>query len=166
MISKMRKKAEQSVQLMYDSVIRKIDQEEGSNGLIILQALYGKLPPSDLVAARLLTPQGIKNIGDLAKESFKRALSDVDDTPVSAIPEKYISVRIAIQALVSNSQLHIRGENSKSTILGFYDPCMGEKKRLRVTYQFQGRIHQVEVDDKAPLAAPLRGHFVNLAHLV
>lgn len=45
----------------------------------------------------------------------------------------------------------------KANIIGFYDPCLGEPKKLRITYRFQGKLHQVEVDDQIPVAAPLRG---------
>lgn len=44
-------------------------------------------------------------------------------------------------------------------LLGFYDPCLGERKCLRVKYQFRSRIHEVTVDDRAPLEMPLRGGF-------
>lgn len=45
---------------------------------------------------------------------------------------------------------------SQSNILGFYDPCLGEAKQLIIKYRFQHRLHEVSVDDTAPVACPLR----------
>lgn len=39
------------------------------------------------------------------------------------------------------------------------DPCIGEKKKLRVRYLFRGKMHEVTVDDTSPLRAPVRGEF-------
>jgi DnaJ family protein C protein 11 len=35
---------------------------------------------------------------------------------------------------------------------------MGEKKHLRVTYAFRGQLHQLQVQDLAELAMPMRIH--------
>lgn len=37
---------------------------------------------------------------------------------------------------------------------GFYDPCVGEEKSLRVLYQFRGVLHQVLVPDSEALRIP------------
>lgn len=37
---------------------------------------------------------------------------------------------------------------------GFYDPCVGEEKSLRVLYQFRGVLHQVTVPDSEALRIP------------
>jgi len=71
-----------------------------------------------------------------------------------------IDVRIPVQALVHDSQLTIPGGYSKSNIMGFYDPCMGERKQLKIKYQFQRKFHEVIVDDTAPVACPLRSHII------
>lgn len=68
-----------------------------------------------------------------------------------------------MQALVNNSQLGIPSKRSKANLLGFYDCAMGEKKRLRVRYFFKGRQHELEVDDLAAVAAPLRGELAAAA---
>lgn len=44
--------------------------------------------------------------------------------------------------------------------MGFYDPCMGEPKQLKIKYQFQRKFHEVIVDDTAPVACPLRCKFM------
>lgn len=44
----------------------------------------------------------------------------------------------------------------KNHILGFYDPCLGEKKQLRIRYEFQKRMHEVVVADMEHVALPVR----------
>ncbi|KAI8348676.1 hypothetical protein B0O80DRAFT_462011 [Mortierella sp. GBAus27b] len=67
-------------------------------------------------------------------------------------------VTIAVQALVHNSQLVMPGGHSKNHILGFYDPCLGEKKQLRIRYEFQKRMHEVVVADMDHVVLPVRSH--------
>nr|KAJ3422411.1 hypothetical protein HK105_008188 [Polyrhizophydium stewartii] len=150
----------QAIELMRESVARRVEIEESRNGLVVIQALYGKLPPSELTAVRALSPQGIKDMAAAIRKQIKSVLTPGSRTTLdqAAASVDYIDVTIAIQSFVQSGQLHISGSHSKSNLIGFWDPCLGERKRLRITYQFQGRIHQVEVDDKAPVAAPLRAH--------
>ncbi|KAM0791022.1 hypothetical protein ACM66B_004320 [Microbotryomycetes sp. NB124-2] len=72
--------------------------------------------------------------------------------------ERVLDVTIAVQALVANSQLVIPGGRSKSSLLGFYDCAIGERKRLYIKYLFRGKLHEVTVVDNEPVAAPLRSH--------
>ncbi|KAF9345833.1 hypothetical protein BGX26_002691, partial [Mortierella sp. AD094] len=65
-------------------------------------------------------------------------------------------VTVAVQALVNNSQLAMPGGHSKNHILGFYDPCLGEKKQLRIRYEFQKRMHEVVVADMDHVTLPVR----------
>ncbi|KAI8804954.1 hypothetical protein BJ742DRAFT_856333 [Cladochytrium replicatum] len=136
--------AEDAVRLMRESVARKFEAEESRNGLVIVEAIYGKIPPTRRNRA--------------SEYSFLPSfvLSGEENTS----GESWIDVTIPVQALVNQSQLHISGGHSKAYIIGFYDPCLGENKRLLITYRFQGRLHEVEVDDTAAVAAPLRGHLI------
>lgn len=159
-----RKEAEAAQALLAENISRKLESEEARDGLVIISALYGKLPPSDLESVRVLSPQGIKDLSNSIRAQFN-FLKQVS-LPVSHQKE-FIDVTVPVQALVTGGQLHIPAGSSKSQLIGFYDPCFGERKELRVTYQFQGRLHQVTVSDRAPLAAPLRGNsWFDLAHFV
>lgn len=159
------------IDLMREMVARRVEQEEAKDGLVILEALYGTdLPPSQLATVRVLSPQGIQDMVKTIRNQLSSVMvvsiqtgSTGSFDPPQALdktdPSKpYIDVTIPVQSLVLNGQLHIGGGYSKSSMIGFFDPAFGEKKRLRITYQFQKRIHQVEVDDKASVAAPLRGN--------
>lgn len=96
-----KKDAEDAVRIMRDSVIRKFEAEDGKNGLIIVQAIYGKLPSSSLAPAKSLSIQGLRSM----LESSTTA-----ETPHGA---EYIDVTVPVQSLVNNSQLHISGGHSK-----------------------------------------------------
>ncbi|KAG9096523.1 hypothetical protein FRC06_008565 [Ceratobasidium sp. 370] len=71
-----------------------------------------------------------------------------------------IDVTVPLQLLVNGSQLSIPGGRSKAGLLGFCDPCAGERKVLHVKYTFRGRVHVADVEDRAGLEMPVRGHAV------
>ena len=154
LIQSRRVDAQEAIELMKDSVARKVESELSRDGIIIISALYGKLPPS--LSARILSLQGMKNMTD----NINRHISSIINSELN-LPQhesSFIDVTIPVQSLVQNGQLHISGGHSKSNMIGFWDPCLGEKKQLDIVYQFQGKLHHVQVDDKAAVAAPLRGN--------
>lgn len=72
-------------------------------------------------------------------------------------PPKVIDVRIPLQCLVADSKL-ILHDSAKSMIPGFFDPCIGERKHLRVRYEFRGMLHEVTVENSEPLFIPRESH--------
>lgn len=75
--------------------------------------------------------------------------------PLSA--SKVINVTIPLQAAVQDSKL-ILCSSSKTSIPGFYDPCFGENKHLRVQYEFRGDMHEVTIENSEPLFIPRHSH--------
>lgn len=73
---------------------------------------------------------------------------------------KVIDVTVPLQCLVKESKL-ILTEASKAGLPGFYDPCVGEEKSLRVLYQFRGVLHQVLVPDSEALRIPKQSHRID-----
>lgn len=128
-ISAKRSEAADAVLLMGRSVSAKAASERERDGLVILSAQYG--------LASAFTPRGIR----AARED------GVDDV---------VDVTIPVQGLVQNSRLFIPAGRNKFNLLGFYDPCIGENKRLRVRYLFRGKVHEVTVDDVSMLRAPVK----------
>ncbi|RGB27150.1 hypothetical protein C1646_769502 [Rhizophagus diaphanus] len=117
-------------------------------------------------AIRLLLPSVERKIeaekvkdGLVILEAWYGNISSLRDVPLNE-KKDVADVRIPVQALVHDSQLTIPGGYSKSNIMGFYDPCMGEPKQLKIKYQFQRKFHEVIVDDTAPVACPLRSHII------
>lgn len=117
--------AESAIDLMQETYRRVVESEQAKQGLIVIEAWYGKL--FDLQA---------------------------DDRPYQP---KIVDVGVPLQCMVQDSKL-ILHESTKENIPGFYDPCVGEKKHLRVRYQFRGAPHEVTVDNSEPLIIPRESH--------
>uniref|UniRef100_A0A3B3VV22 DnaJ homolog subfamily C member 11 n=1 Tax=Poecilia latipinna TaxID=48699 RepID=A0A3B3VV22_9TELE len=77
----------------------------------------------------------------------------VSDTSQKQEKAKVIDVTVPLQCLVKDSKL-ILTEASKAGLPGFYDPCVGEEKSLKLLYQFRGVMHQVISADTEPLRIP------------
>lgn len=112
---------------------------------------------------------------ELMKETFERVMSQergrhgliileawygkLFDTQADdgLAPPKVIDVHVPIQCLVVDSKVILR-ESTKANIPGFYDPCLGEQKYLRVLYEFRGTPHEVTIENSEPLIIPRRSH--------
>ncbi|XP_028393566.1 dnaJ homolog subfamily C member 11-like [Dendronephthya gigantea] len=70
---------------------------------------------------------------------------------------KVIDVTTALQCQVKDSKLFLT-EGCKSQISGFYDPCIGEEKSLRVRYLFRDTLHEVTVEENEALRIPKQSH--------
>ncbi|XP_030586269.1 dnaJ homolog subfamily C member 11 [Archocentrus centrarchus] len=81
----------------------------------------------------------------------------VSDTSQKQEKAKVIDVTVPLQCLVKDSKL-ILTEASKSGLPGFYDPCVGEEKSLKLLYQFRGVLHQVISADTEALRIPKQSH--------
>ncbi|KAM9814230.1 dnaJ homolog subfamily C member 11-like [Neosynchiropus ocellatus] len=81
----------------------------------------------------------------------------VSDTTQKQEKAKVIDVTVPLQCLVKDSKL-ILTEASKAGLPGFYDPCVGEEKSLKLLYQFRGVMHQVISADTEPLRIPKQSH--------
>uniref|UniRef100_F6RU42 DnaJ homolog subfamily C member 11 n=1 Tax=Macaca mulatta TaxID=9544 RepID=F6RU42_MACMU len=150
-----KQEAESAVRLMQESVRRIIEAEESRMGLIIVNAWYGKF------------------VNDKSRKSEK---------------VKVIDVTVPLQCLVKDSKLilteaskkehevtcnmcesHlwglVRGPSRRmkmqAGLPGFYDPCVGEEKNLKVLYQFRGVLHQVMVLDSEALRIPKQSHRID-----
>ncbi|XP_062324579.1 dnaJ homolog subfamily C member 11 [Osmerus eperlanus] len=71
-----------------------------------------------------------------------------------------IDVTVPLQCLVKDSKL-ILTEASKAGLPGFYDPCVGEEKSLKLLYQFRGVMHQVLSADMEALRIPKQSHRID-----
>ncbi|KAH7345640.1 hypothetical protein B0J17DRAFT_45666 [Rhizoctonia solani] len=122
-----------------------------------------------LVEERQAAEHYIESIRDQVKRKIETErtsdgliISEARYGPAKFIDDKNktIDVSAPLQLLVNGSQLVIPGSRSKAGLLGFYDPCLGERKSLRVKYTFRSRLHQVTVEDRAPVELPLRAHAI------
>lgn len=84
----------------------------------------------------------------------------VNDKSKKSEKVKVIDVTVPLQCLVKDSKL-ILTEASKAGLPGFYDPCVGEEKGLKVLYQFRGVLHQVMAQDGEALRIPKQSHRID-----
>ncbi|XP_075997243.1 dnaJ homolog subfamily C member 11-like [Genypterus blacodes] len=84
----------------------------------------------------------------------------VTDTSQKQEKAKVIDVTVPLQCLVKDSKL-ILTEASKAGLPGFYDPCVGEEKSLKLLYQFRGVLHQVICADTESLRIPKQSHRID-----
>ncbi|XP_042863915.1 dnaJ homolog subfamily C member 11-like isoform X2 [Penaeus japonicus] len=71
--------------------------------------------------------------------------------------DEVVDVTIPLQCLVKDSKLILQ-ESSKCSLPGFYDPCPGEDKNLRVRYLFHAVTHEVTIKDTESLRIPKQYH--------
>jgi len=144
-----REEAAEAAMAMERVVGTRVAAERRRNGLVILDAKYGR--------ADAFTSRGYREV--TAEDGFP-AIIDVT-TP--------------LQMLVQDSRLYIPAGRAKHGLNGFYvsfkirlfqtdtqDPCIGENKKLRVRYLFRGIVHEVTVDDVSSLRAPVQGEYTLL----
>jgi len=134
-----RREAENDVELMRFAVQRKRLAEEERGGVVILRALFGRMP-------------------DLHPDKNKRQPREGEEWP-RADPLCNMEVTEALQYLLEDSKLQLFN-SSKKGLPGFCDPSPGEDKQLYVLYKFKGRLHEVVVADSAPLSLPLERHLL------
>ncbi|RKP39806.1 hypothetical protein BJ085DRAFT_17432 [Dimargaris cristalligena] len=138
-----RREAESTWEILRPLSAKKMAAETQSHGLVIVEAYYG-------------------HFGRPLNGSKTHGRGGPIAAAASSSSPRVIDVTIPVQYLVTDSRLLIHGGTSKADLVGFYDPCFGETKQLRVTYRFNDQLHTAIVDDQAPLACPLRCKLTDL----
>ncbi|CAK1588561.1 unnamed protein product [Parnassius mnemosyne] len=141
-LQEMQQQARATVELMRETYSRIRSDEEKKKGLVILRAVYGKLP-ADATSHEV----GAEQAGDGVPLDSPSGYSEA------------IDVTIPVQCLVKDSRLELL-EASKSELPGFYDPCVGEDKHLTIQYMFHNNLHCCTVADKQAVVLPRNNHRV------
>lgn len=118
------------------------------SGLIILNAWYGKfvMNPSQKPEQAKVIDVTVP-LQCLVKDS-KLILTEASKVrPPSASPPVELH---PVDAIITLTVLFL----SQAGLPGFYDPCVGEEKSLKLLYQFRGVIHQVLAGDTEALRIP------------
>lgn len=153
-IEQRRNSAEQTRELLRAQARKRAESEWAKQGLIVLQAYYGR---RDTFPA----PQDLSQV-TLSDKEHVMALWQQDAHPAepSTSQPLWWDVQVPLQMLVSQSQLVIPAGRSKSKLIGFFDPCVGERKQLYVRFLFRGQLHEFTCYDTDAVAAPLRCMYI------
>ncbi|KPI96217.1 PREDICTED: dnaJ homolog subfamily C member 11 [Papilio xuthus] len=139
-LQEMQQQARATVELMRETYSRIRNDEEKKKGLVILQALYGKLPAG--ADSHDVAPD---EAGDGVQPESPHGYSEV------------IEVTIPLQCLVKDSRLELL-EASKSELPGFYDPCVGDDKHLTVKYSYHNNLYICTITDQQAVVLPRNSH--------
>uniref|UniRef100_A0A1B0CWR7 J domain-containing protein n=1 Tax=Lutzomyia longipalpis TaxID=7200 RepID=A0A1B0CWR7_LUTLO len=115
-------------------VVKKLPKEEAESSIDLMSATFARIREDESKTKGLII--------DVA--TYGKA----DSTD-----EERFDVTIPLQCLVRNSQLNLHA-TPKSELPGFYDPCVGEDKTLRVQFTYREKNHSMEINDKEPLQLP------------
>lgn len=138
-LQEMQMQARATIELMKETYSRIRSDEEKKKGLVILRAIYGRLP----------TGASSHEVGEPSGDCA---------TPLSLNPySEVIDVTIPLQCLVKGSRLELL-EATKSELPGFYDPCVGDDKHLTIQYMFHNNLHCCTVTDMQALILPRNNH--------
>eukprot|EP00111_Clytia_hemisphaerica_P005692 TCONS_00016511-protein len=69
-------------------------------------------------------------------------------------------VTVPVQCLVKDSKL-LATDATKSQLSGFYDPCIGEDKVLKIKYEFRDALHEVTYKDDEAVRIPKQSHRIS-----
>ncbi|XP_059470966.1 dnaJ homolog subfamily C member 11 [Neocloeon triangulifer] len=147
-IAQKKREAMASISLMQQTFARISSEEDKKNGLVIVVAIYG--------AASNIETMNPANSGSSSSSGNASPVS-LQPSPSRDIPEDCIDVTVPLQCVVQNSKLYLV-EGSKCEQPGFYDPCIGEDKKLLIRYKFRGKLHEITVDDAESVTIPRPGH--------
>lgn len=176
LVAQRRREALAAVQLMAETVERKVEAERRHGGLIILEAWYGQLvagtaaPVAD-EEARVVDVR--VQLQCLTKDSVLRLVGSTKVRPqpcAPPLPPLHLGPPSVAQRRQASCLLHpltwprsfVRtmplAPTPQSNLMGFYDPCIDEPKQLKILYLFQGRRHEVTLDDADDVKLPLKSH--------
>lgn len=132
-VKEKRGKAEKAQELLQLVANRKRSKQMEIDGLVITNALYG-------------SSKALKKVIE-SRETNNEESSKIWD------------VTLPLNFYINDSgQLKLHGGVKKSGIMGFYDPCPGERNELLVEYTYHGEQYQVVVDDYEELVIPQEAH--------
>lgn len=154
-IAEKRKEAEAAIDLMAALYERICDEERQRHGLIIVSARYGRFDDDDGC--------NVSAVG--AEADDRNATASAASTPDSSGSDwssaqrfhreeaTIIDVTLPLQCLTRDSRLKLQ-KSSKAQLPGFYDPCVGEPKVLRIDYMYRDVSYTVEIKDEQELRLP------------
>ncbi|XP_004526411.1 dnaJ homolog subfamily C member 11 [Ceratitis capitata] len=84
----------------------------------------------------------------------KAIYGQMEDSSINLRENAFIDVTIPLQCLVKGGTL-VLYRSSKSELPGFYDPCIGEDKILKIDYTFRNQSNSIIIKDMDSVQLPL-----------
>lgn len=149
-IAEKRREAEAAVELMATLYERVYNEERERRGLVIVSARYGKFDEDEQP-----TPTPAANGGGSPASTPDSSHASAESWSSAAQPaeQQHVDVTLPLQCLVRDGRLRLQ-KGSKAQLPGFYDPCIGDAKVLRVDYEWRDVRHSVEVRDEQEMRLP------------
>lgn len=142
-IAEKRKEAEAAVDLMAALYERICDEERQRRGLLIVSARYGKFDDDD----DSIGGGSPASTPDSSASEWTAQNRHGDDA------QTIIDVTLPLQCLTRDGKLRLQ-KSTKSQLPGFYDPCMGEPKVLKIDYTYREVSYSVVIKDEQELRLP------------
>ncbi|PWN31705.1 uncharacterized protein FA14DRAFT_151104 [Meira miltonrushii] len=163
MIVQRKQAAAEAIHVLRGGARKRAHAEFSSGGLVIVQAYYGKRNSWPIFEENISPEELFRSVWGTAAtnghaDPNEQAFAENTSSTPEDVNVDWWDVTIPVMMLVHKGQLIIPGDRQKHKLLGFFDPCMGERKHLIVRYLFRDRLHEVVVDDITQLTAPLRVH--------
>ncbi|KAF7633435.1 J domain-containing protein [Meloidogyne graminicola] len=137
-------------QLNGDQVLIDMKKEQAQKAIELMRSSAERVENEEKLKNGLVIVQGL--YGQMQNDRPSSELYPL-------LGDKVVDVTIPLQAFVHDSQLRIY--TGKDQIPGFFDPCPGEPKMLKVLYRFGGHLHSVSVLEDQPLMLPMKTHRVS-----
>lgn len=134
---------------------RDIDKVKETNRQRIIEKKKEAEAAVDLMKAtveRIIADEEKKKGLLIIEARYGKFMEESGDTDASN-NDITIDVTIPLQCLVRDSKLLLHNA-SKSELPGFYDPCLGEDKKLRIEYTYRDVSHLVMVGDMEAIRLP------------
>ena len=146
-LERIRMEAMDAQRILRESAQKRSDEERTKDGLVLIKAIYGRLEEMDPLT------DGINEETPDPDLLNYQITYDTGST--------ILDVTVPLQNLISESQLRLPAQ-SKSHLIGFFDPYLGERKHLRIVYRYgpQRSLHQVTLEDTSIVRIPLRSHII------
>lgn len=136
---KKRSDVERSMKVNQDRIAEK--KKEADVAIELMEATYQRIVSEEEQRGGLIIEKAL--YGHFASDD------ESEDKTVT------IDVTIPVQCMVKSSKLIFYNSDSKSELPGFYDPCVGEIKKLKIQYKYRGISTTVFVANEETTRLPL-----------
>ncbi|XP_063695927.1 dnaJ homolog subfamily C member 11 [Culicoides brevitarsis] len=138
---------------------RKIEKAKETNKLRVIEKRKEAETAISLMSAtydRIIIEEEKKKGLIIVSAFYGKSDKMINTTNEEDESEEVIDVKVPLQCMVKDSRLVLH-KSSKCDLPGFYDPCMGEMKSLKIEYKYKENTYSITFDDKDDIRLPKHG---------